>query len=266
MPAGVAGVDIVRAMRLHVHRFAEGPDAPVVCLHGVQGNGVRFRRLAAAALAGRSVLAADLRGHGRSGWSPPWNIETHLEDLRETLDAEGVDSADMVGFSFGGRLALEFAATDPARVGRIALLDPAIQLPAEVAYAGANGARTPLTFADEDAAIDARMAGLAHAAREDVAVDLRGSLTPGPDETVAYPVAASAVVAAYGEMARAPNVPPTHAVLLVRASGGIVDDRQEALLRATVADLTVVNVPGTHSVMWDAFTQTAAAVGAHLAR
>ena len=253
-------------MRLHVHRFGADAAPPVVCLHGVQGSGTRFRRLATAAFPGRMVLAFDLRGHGRSGWSPPWNIETHLDDLRDTLDAEEVATADVVGFSFGGRLALELAAADPGRVARIALLDPAVQLSPEVAFAGADGARTPLTFPDEQSAIDARMATLAHASRDEVDEDLRGTLTRRHDGTLTYPVAPSAVVAAYGEMARPPALPPGHVVLLVRASAGIVDDRQEALLRAAVADLTVVTVPGTHSVMWDSFAATASAVRAHLTR
>ena len=60
-------------MRLHLHEWGD-PGAPVVlCLHGVTGHGLRFRRLAEERLATRyRVLAPDLRGHGRSGWEPPW--------------------------------------------------------------------------------------------------------------------------------------------------------------------------------------------------
>jgi len=252
-------------VRLHVHRFGP-PDAPVVvCLHGVMGDGGRFRRLAAEALGRRRVLAPDLRGHGRSGWEPPWDLGTHLDDLRQTLDAEGVGRADLVGFSFGGRLALELAAADPDRADRLALLDPAVHLAPDVAAASADGARHELSFPDEDAAIRARLAVLRHAPPALIEADLRGTLVTGEDGRLRYRMAPAAVVAAYGEMARAPGLPAQKPTLLVRASDGIVDDRQEALLRDALGDaLRVTRVSGAHAVMWDAYAATAAAVAAHL--
>ena len=50
------------------------------------------------------MIAPDLRGHGRSGWEPPWNHPTYVADLVETADALGIGEADWVGHSFGGRL------------------------------------------------------------------------------------------------------------------------------------------------------------------
>ena len=67
-------------------------------------------------------------------------------------------------------------------------------------------------------------------------------------------------------MARPPGLPTSCPTLLVRAENGIVDDRQEDLLRDALGEaLTVVRVPGSHSVVWDALPQTADAVAAHLA-
>lgn len=253
-------------MRLHVHRYGASDGPPVVCLHGVMGAGVRFRRLAARCLADRRVLAPDLRGHGRSGWDPPWGIEAHLADLRDTMDAEGVERADVVGFSFGGRLALELAAADGHRVGRLVVLDPAVQLAPHVAAGFADDARRDRSFGDEAEAVRARLATLAHTPPELVAEDLAGTLVNGDDGRLRYPMAPAAVVAAYGEMARPPALPAGHPTLLVRAARGIVDDRQERLLRDALGDaLTVRAVPGTHPVMWDAFEATAEAVAGHLA-
>jgi lipase len=58
-----------------------------VAIHGLGAYGRRFRRLAEEGLPSRRVLAVDLRGHGGSGWDPPWHIERHVADLIETLDA-----------------------------------------------------------------------------------------------------------------------------------------------------------------------------------
>src|SRR6185437_17075949 len=91
-----------------------------------KGHGRRFRRLAEEAWPDRTTLAVDLRGHGDSTWDPPWDVATHIADLLETLDAEGVERAVAAGHSFGGLLAMRLAAAAPERVLGLALLDPAV--------------------------------------------------------------------------------------------------------------------------------------------
>ncbi len=252
-------------MRLHVHRWGDPSAMPVLCMHGVMGHGGRFRRLAQTYLADRHVVAVDLRGHGVSGWEPPWDIATFVADVCETLDAEAITQTDVIGFSFGGRLGLELAAAHPDRVRRLALLDPAIQLAPDAALGFADQTRPDVSFDDVDEAVDARLATLAHTPRELVDEDVAEALVTGEDGRLRYRVARSAVVAAYGEMARPPLLPTGCPTLLVRAANGILDDRQEALLRDALGDrLTVIGVPGNHPVMWDAFAQTGEAVAAHL--
>ena len=245
---------------LFVQEWGTPHGEPVVCLHGVMGDGQRFRRLASDVLADRRVLAIDLRGHGRSTYEPPWSIEAHLEDLGATLDAHDVGPADFVGFSFGGRLALELAATDSARVRRMALLDPAIQLSPATAFQMADGARNDQWFADEADAVTWRMSTLKRAPREMVEEDLAGSFIEAPDGRLIYSVSRSAVVAAYGEMAGPPRLPTPRPTLLVRAAEGVVRDEDVATLRAALGDdLTVLDVEGSHSVLWDAYDETASA-------
>jgi lipase len=254
-------------MQMHAHRWGPPGGAPILCLHGVMGHGGRFRRLAQTFLPQRHIVALDLRGHGRSGWEPPWDIATHVADLVETMDAQGLDDADVMGFSFGGRLALELAAAHPDRVRRIALLDPAVQLPPDVALRLAEQTRADQAFVDIDEAVTARMATLAHTPREMVDEDVAEALDVGDDGMLRYRVSRSAVVAAYGEMARVPNLPSTHLTLLVRAAAGVVDDAQQQLLESALgARLTVLDVPGNHPVMWDAFAETGAAVASHFAQ
>jgi pimeloyl-ACP methyl ester carboxylesterase len=66
-----------------------------------------------------TVIRADLRGFGRSPLpGHPWN---NADDLAEVLDLAGVESASVVGNSFGGRAALELAARHPDRVERLVL-------------------------------------------------------------------------------------------------------------------------------------------------
>src|SRR4051794_25220114 len=120
-------------MRLHVHEWGAADAPPLLCLHGVTSWGGRFRNLAEKRLDAFHVFAPDLRGHGLSNWEPPWNLGTHGVDLVDTLDALELERVDVVGHSFGGRLALELAAHRPERVGRVVLLDPAVWVPPDIA-------------------------------------------------------------------------------------------------------------------------------------
>ena len=66
---------------LHIHCYGEPGPNPVVALHGIQGHGARWRRLAEQHLADSYVVAPDLRGHGRSDGAPPWSVERHVADV-----------------------------------------------------------------------------------------------------------------------------------------------------------------------------------------
>src|SRR3712207_2546966 len=137
-------------VRLNSHAWGDEPAPLVMCVHGVTGHGMRFRKLAEERLvpAGFRVVSVDLRGHGRSGYEPPWNLEAHVEDLLETLAAHdhGDGVAVWIGHSFGGRLVMEVAAREPERLKRAVLLDPAIQLDPRMALDGAEECRLDQSF------------------------------------------------------------------------------------------------------------------------
>ena len=78
---------------------------------------------------GRSVLAVDLPGHGRSGGAALRSIGAVAEWIGRVLDAAGVAGAALVGHSMGALVALEAAAAMPARVRSLALLGVAERMP-----------------------------------------------------------------------------------------------------------------------------------------
>jgi lipase len=258
-------------VRLHGHSWGDPTAPPLVCLHGVTGHGLRFRKLAEERLARRfRVLAFDLRGHGRSSWNPPWNIPTHVEDILETLAAEGVERATWIGHSFGGRLVLELTARAPDRVGRAVLLDPAIQAPPEGALDVAEKERQDRVFATVDDAIAARIAdgSLVSTPREILEEEMREHLVRGEDGRLRYRYCQSVVIAAYGELAAPPASLDGHIVptlLVVANESRLVHPAQVEQYQAALGDrLRVVRVPGGHSVLWDAFDETADAIDAFL--
>jgi lipase len=244
------------------------PEAPlVVCLHGVTGHGLRFRKLAEERLATRfHVVAADLRGHGHSTWEKPWDIATHVADLLETFDRP----AYWIGHSFGGRLTMHVAAEHPELVQRAVLLDPAIFIPPLWADDLAADARGGESYASVDEAIQTRIvrSSLAHTPREILEEEVAVHGVERPNGRIGYRYSENCVGDAYMEMATPP--PPFEALriptlVVVGSLSKIVGAGEVELYKQALGDLfTLEVVPGGHSVLWDAFEETAAAVGAFL--
>src|SRR5690606_21869317 len=74
---------------------------------------------------GRSVLALDLPGHGRSEGPLDTRVEAMADSVLAAMAGAGVERAAIVGHSMGALIALECAARAPGRVERIALLGAA---------------------------------------------------------------------------------------------------------------------------------------------
>src|SRR5439155_23224181 len=145
-------------------------------------------------------LAPDLRGHGHSPWEPPWAATTHLADVIETV---GVEHGVWLGHSFGGRLAAELAAHDRARMERLVLLDPALQVLPHVALDMAELERADVSFASVEDAVQARYDSgrVLLAPRERLLESDRKHLEPGADGRLRYRYCKSAVIAAWSVMA-----------------------------------------------------------------
>ena len=238
----------VTHMRLHVHTYGDGE--PIVCLHGVMGHGERYARLAER-LPGRRVVAPDLRGHGRSTYDPPWTTEQHVADVLDTVAAE--ERFDLVGFSFGGRIAAALTAAAPERVERLVLLDPALHVPPGIARQKADTALEDEVVPDVDAFVAAE-ADLYSTPREYLEEEWAQHYVDGRSR-VHRPMA----VTAWSEMARpAPPRADVPALLVTGARSWLAVDV------AALAPEEHVEVPGGHSVLWDDLERTAEAVARFL--
>ncbi len=245
------------------------PGLPLlVCLHGVTSHGRHFAQLAERLAPRFHLVALDQRGHGDSTWAPPWHLEQYVEDTIDALSLAGLAGAPCgwIGHSFGGRVAFELAAAAPELVERLVLLDPAIQIDPAIGLYSAETARRDRSYASFDEGIERRFeeSALHRASRELVAAELEIHLVEDDEGRWRYRYSQSAVVAAYGEMSREP--PPFELArvptLLVLGELSYLpyDHLLEAHAAALGEQLEVVRVPGGHTVLWDAFDETAAAV------
>ncbi len=103
-----------------------GDGPPILLLHGLMGRATTWWSVARWLVAHGRVLAADARGHGRSGAAGPWTTERMAADAAEILDDLGAGPAVVVGHSMGGLHGLALAAARPDLVRALVVEDMAV--------------------------------------------------------------------------------------------------------------------------------------------
>ncbi len=108
-------------LNLHSSRFGDGP--PVVLLHGLFGSGNNLGALARALQDARSVYSVDLPNHGRSDWLENATLATVANSLAEWMLKQNLPSAQFVGHSLGGKVAMQLALSQPHLVTDLVVAD-----------------------------------------------------------------------------------------------------------------------------------------------
>ncbi len=121
-----------------------GSGEPLILLHGNGEDGSHFADVMKHFASRYRVIAVDTRGHGKSPrGEAPFTIRQFAEDLREFMDQQKIEKANLLGFSDGGNIALIFALQYPERVLRLILnganlnaegVKPSVQIPVEIGY------------------------------------------------------------------------------------------------------------------------------------
>ncbi len=105
--------------------WVAGQGPPVLLLHGGPGLGYEYMDQAGAGLQpGFRVASFQQRGLEPSTLQGPFTIAQALEDVVSVLEALGWSRALVVGHSWGGHLALRFAAAHPGRLLGMLAIDP----------------------------------------------------------------------------------------------------------------------------------------------
>ena len=107
--------------------YASGPASQeaVILFHGFASDSIECwfntRWIAELERRGVRAIAVDLPGHGRSQEVQGFSSTAVLNHLARVLDEEQVRSADVIGFSLGALVAIQFGAVD-SRVQSVAAL------------------------------------------------------------------------------------------------------------------------------------------------
>lgn len=131
-------------MDIKLHYIEKGNGEPFILLHGNGEDGTYFTSQIDYFSKSYRVIAVDTRGHGKSPrGDAPFSIRQFAEDLYDFMTEKGIESANILGFSDGGNIALIFAANHPEKVKRLILnganldakgVKPSVQIPIVIGY------------------------------------------------------------------------------------------------------------------------------------
>lgn len=120
---------------------------PLLCLHGGPGATHDYLEpLEAMTRTGRRVIFYDQLGAGNSDHphNPAmWTVELYVEEVSAMRKALGLDRVHILGQSWGGMLAMEYALTQPGGLASITISDSPASMIQWVAEAGRLRAQLP---------------------------------------------------------------------------------------------------------------------------
>lgn len=103
-----------------------GTGSPVLCMHGLTRNSADFESIAAHLSPRYRVIAADMRGRGKSGYDPEplyYTPAVYSQDMITLLGHLGIGRAALIGTSMGGIMAMIIGVTAPQMVAGMVLND-----------------------------------------------------------------------------------------------------------------------------------------------
>ena len=106
-----------------------GGGAPLVMLHGGVNPSAVFGAPLAEMAKTFKVIAIHARGHGFSkDTDAPWSIEQAADDVAAVLKDRGIAKASVMGYSFGAKIALQFAIRHPDMVDKLVVISAAYSM------------------------------------------------------------------------------------------------------------------------------------------
>lgn len=105
-----------------LHVEVKGNGAPLLLIHGWGMHGGMWNEVAENLAQDFRVMAVDLPGHGRSAGINAHAAVSALDAIVDELSAQFDEPLAVCGWSLGGQVALRWAAREPGKIKRLALV------------------------------------------------------------------------------------------------------------------------------------------------
>ncbi|MFW6101193.1 MAG: alpha/beta fold hydrolase [Bacteroidota bacterium] len=100
-----------------------GDGEPLVILHGLYGSSDNWMNIGKILSDSYSVYLVDQRNHGHSPHTYKHNYPAMRDDLLEFMKKQGIEKADLIGHSMGGKTAMFFSVAYPEMVHKMIVVD-----------------------------------------------------------------------------------------------------------------------------------------------
>jgi pimeloyl-ACP methyl ester carboxylesterase len=111
---------------VNIHYEVYGAGKPLILIHGGFGSVGMFAPILPALAQDRQVIGVDLQAHGRTGpLGRPMTFPAMATDIAELIKFLGFETADVMGYSLGGGVALRLAIDHPEVIDRLVLVSTA---------------------------------------------------------------------------------------------------------------------------------------------
>lgn len=121
MPAPTSGYAPVDGLKMYYE--VRGAGQPLILIHGGLGSTGMFDEIMPSFARNRQVIAVDLQGHGRTAdIDRPMNFDALADDIAAVASYLRIEKADVMGYSFGGVVALRTAIRHPSLVRKLVIV------------------------------------------------------------------------------------------------------------------------------------------------
>lgn len=115
----------IRGVELNVTELNRGARETLIMVHGMFTNlSVFYLQIAPELARNYHVVLYDLRSHGLSEWTDEgYTLESMTEDAIAVMDTLEISRAHIVGYSFGGLIALNSILSYPERFDKLVIIE-----------------------------------------------------------------------------------------------------------------------------------------------
>lgn len=103
--------------------YGDSANTPLIILHGFFASSRNWRQIAKQLADQYHVYVLDMRNHGLSPHADNMDYPLMAEDLKYFMDLHQLQTANILGHSMGGKVAMWFALNYPERVQKLLIAD-----------------------------------------------------------------------------------------------------------------------------------------------